>query len=99
MSTESGTMSPIASEVAHVAQEEQDHEQREDAAEDDLLAQVGERVGDELRLRRDDPDRDVGELGPELLHHAHHVAGDRHRVGARVLVDHEPDRGACRRAG
>ena len=41
MRTESGTISPIASEVAQVTQEEQDHQQREDAAQHDLLAQVG----------------------------------------------------------
>ena len=61
-STESGTISADRERAAPVAEEEQDHEQREQAADDDFLGQVGERVGDELGLGRHHLDLDLGEL-------------------------------------
>ena len=53
-----------------------------DAAQDDLLAQVGEGVVDELRLRRHDLDRDIGELLAQLVHGGFDVAS----VTATVLA-------------
>ena len=65
-STESGTISPMASDARQSRRKSRITSSDRSAAEDDLLAQVGQRVGDELRLRRHHLERDVGELRPEL---------------------------------
>ena len=75
-----------------VAQEDQHHDERQRAAQDDLLSQVREGVHDEVRLFRHHVQRDAREFRLQLLYDSLEFLRDRDCVGARVLVDHQADR-------
>ncbi len=72
----------------------QDHQQRQDPAEDDFLPQVGEGVLHEASLGGHHRHPDVGKLGLELVQGSVDPLGHGHGVGTGVLIYDESHCGA-----
>jgi hypothetical protein len=73
--------------VAGVPQEQEEHQERQQPAQQQCLHHVGDGVGDEARLRDGHVHRQRRVLGRELAQHLVHALRHPHRVRAGLLED------------
>ena len=77
--------------IPRMTQEEEQHQEREYAPEDQRLDHVGDRVGNEPRLAHRYIEVHFGVLGPELIQYLVDAIRHPHRIGARLLEQEQPN--------